>query len=211
MRQSEEANANARRAKERADKLRDDFNAAEKEAVGSDANAKALTMQAEQMVCYADEIAAKECGLATVEKRRDEHNARVNVAAALQRAKAQVDEHAKKHAALETGIEKIRALKVGIGKAVEIVPGLAIADGGLTFEGLPLNQAATSRRLRVACALAFAEKPQLKLLRVDDGEHLDSKSRAELISIANEHGWQVVMTTVADIDGLKVEIVEAAS
>jgi hypothetical protein len=54
------------------------------------------------------------------------------------------------------------------------------------------------------------QNPRLKLLRIDEGERLDSHSRETLLRIADEHGWQVILTCVRDGDALKVEIVDGS-
>lgn len=71
------------------------------------------------------------------------------------------------------------------------VDGLAIADGAVTLDGLPLDQASDARQLEVACALAMADNADLQVVRVRDGSLLDSESLAALERMASERGWQV--------------------
>lgn len=90
------------------------------------------------------------------------------------------------------------------------VEGLAVVDGRLELRGVGLGQASTAEQYDVACAVAVKQRPQLRLLRIDDGEHLDSETRKRVFERAERHGFQVLMTAVADGD-LKVDIVERVS
>ena len=53
-------------------------------------------------------------------------------------------------------------------------------------------------------------QPTLRVLRLDDGEHLDVQSTETLYKIAEEHGFQVFVAAVANNNGhgLQVEIVD---
>jgi hypothetical protein len=119
-------------------------------------------------------------------------------------------EHAKhvaEHKRRDGHIDAIRELRKHLLDGVDLgVPGLAIGDGTLLVGGIPYGKAATSERLRVACAVAMRQRPRLRLLRVDDGERLDREHREELLRIAGEHGYQVLITTVSDAKDLHIEI-----
>ena len=157
----------------------------------------------------AAEIEAKKTDLGNLETKNEgirERQQQATTAATLEADKIAAEA---KHSNLDTIVEKLRSLKTSLAASIDIVPGLTIGDDGLLFEGVPFSQASRSRRLRVALAIATAQNPELKLLRIDDGEHLDGKAKAEVSKYANEKGYQVIMTCVADQDDLKVEIVEA--
>jgi hypothetical protein len=116
-----------------------------------------------------------------------------------------------KHRRLDAQLEDLRRLRKQVLEGANLgVPGLSVGSGELLVNGVSFKQAARSKKLRVACAVAMKNPANLRLLRVDDAEHLDENSRNELLDMADDHGFQVVMTCVDSNDGLKVEIEEAA-
>ncbi|HYE85079.1 MAG TPA: hypothetical protein VEA16_01900, partial [Vicinamibacterales bacterium] len=89
------------------------------------------------------------------------------------------------------------------------VPGLAFSDDGLTFDGLPFEQASYAQQLRVAVAMGLAVNPKLKVLLIKHGNALDSSSLQLLAQLAEEHGAQVWLERVAEsADGVSVYIEE---
>jgi hypothetical protein len=82
------------------------------------------------------------------------------------------------------------------------VPGLTIGDTGeVLFNGLPIEQCASSEQIRIGVALAAAANPKLKVCFVRDGSLLDGKTRAVLAELAKEHNLQVWMECVGDVPG----------
>ncbi len=86
------------------------------------------------------------------------------------------------------------------------ISGLEATEDGLTIKDIPFAACSMSQRLRVACAVAMRQQPQLKLLLVDEGERLGETSKNLLIDLADEYGWQVVLTSVSKDPQLCVEI-----
>jgi len=85
------------------------------------------------------------------------------------------------------------------------VPGLAFSDDGLTFEGLPFEQASYAQQLRIAVAMGLAANPKLKVLLIKHGNALDVKSMALLSDLAESAGAQVWLERVAEsADGVSV-------
>jgi len=125
-----------------------------------------------------------------------------------------IEEHRKsveKHQALDSKLEHLRDLRIHLLDGVSLgIDGLSLSDGDLHLNGIPYRQASHAERLRVACAVAMKQNPALKLLRVDDGEHLDKNSRALLLELADANDWQVIITAVSSTDTeLKIEIEDA--
>lgn len=93
------------------------------------------------------------------------------------------------------------------------VEGLAFTDEGVTFNGLPFDKGnqCMSDILRVGVAIAVAQDPALKIVRIKDGSLLDSKSRADLLAMLSTCGFQAFIETVADSDlqALTIEEVPA--
>ena len=116
------------------------------------------------------------------------------------------------HERLEGILAALRDLRAHLLHGVDLgVAGLAVGEGGLRLGGVPLRQASMAEQLRVAAAVAMHQNPRLKLLRLDEGERLDRQSVELLLGLADERDFQVIMTRVADVEGLKVEIVEGAA
>jgi hypothetical protein len=81
------------------------------------------------------------------------------------------------------------------------VEGLGISDaGGVTWNGLPFEQASTAVRTRVSVAIGFALNPKLKILLVRNGNDLDAKNLQLLADLAKEAGGQVWVERIAGGD-----------
>ena len=80
------------------------------------------------------------------------------------------------------------------------IDGLAIEEGIVHMDGFPFSQASTSRRIRTGFAIAIAQKPKLRIMRIEQGNDLDSKGMATIEQLAGEHDMQVFMERVADTD-----------
>ncbi len=71
------------------------------------------------------------------------------------------------------------------------IPDLGVTDDGVTYKGLPLDQASSAEQLRVSVAIAMAMHPKLRVLRIQDGSLLDDTSLALIASMADAHDYQV--------------------
>ena len=119
--------------------------------------------------------------------------------------KAQVVEAAKlKLEGLEQ--ERIRRLAA----APWPVQGLAFSDDGLLFNGLPFTREnqCMSDIVKVGVAIAVAQNPALKIVRVKDGSLLGKAKREELLAAMREHGYQVFLEMVTEDKELKAIVLE---
>lgn len=91
--------------------------------------------------------------------------------------------------------EKRRALA----EADMPIDGLEVTDEGVLFEGLPLDQASMSRRVRICTAISAALAPELQIALVRSGNDLDRESLAAFYSYCQEVGLQA---WVERIDGI---------
>jgi exonuclease SbcC len=127
------------------------------------------------------------------------------------KAKKEVEALTAAPAKLTAEIESIDARKKALLDLVNWpVPGLGIRDGAVTFNGTILAQCGTSVRMRVSFAIACAMNPKLRTIRMDEGESLGLEGRTELLRMAEEKDFQVLMTVVKDgpaEDG-ELEIIE---
>lgn len=122
----------------------------------------------------------------------------------------QAHENSKRlHLATDQKLEALRDLRKSLLNGADLgVKGLEVGDSELMLNGVSFKQASLAERLGVAFAVAMKGNGALKLLRIDNGEHLDSVHREHLLSLADKYGFQVVMTCVSDDSELKLEIVD---
>jgi hypothetical protein len=100
--------------------------------------------------------------------------------------------------ACDERIEQIDSQKAeAIANAHFPVPGLGFDGEGVTFLGVPLEQASGAERLRVGLAVAAALNPNLKMVCVRDGSLLDGEGRQVVGKWAQDAGYQVLMEIVA--------------
>ncbi|KKK76307.1 hypothetical protein LCGC14_2865000, partial [marine sediment metagenome] len=73
------------------------------------------------------------------------------------------------------------------------VPGLAFdfEKPCVLYNGVPLQQASTSEQLRIGAAIAMACRPELRVIRVRDGNCLDAQSLGMLSAMAKENDFQL--------------------
>jgi len=80
------------------------------------------------------------------------------------------------------------------------VPGMGFAEDCVTFEGLPLEQAASSVRLQVSAAVGMALNPRLRVMRIEDGSLLDAENLDALAEMAKANDFQVWIERVGSGD-----------
>ncbi len=86
----------------------------------------------------------------------------------------------------------------GIAAAALPVPGLSFNDEGVLYRGVPFGDASRSERMRISAGIGMSANPELRVMRIDDGEALDSESLAVLDELAEEHGYQVWISKVSE-------------
>jgi len=101
--------------------------------------------------------------------------------------------------------ERETAKNRAIAEAEMPLPELGFGKGVVLYKGLPLDQASSAEQLRVSVSIAMAANPKLRIIRIQDGSLLDSKSMRLLAKMAEEHDYQVWIERV-ETDG-KVGIV----
>lgn len=85
-------------------------------------------------------------------------------------------------------LEKKRTL---VEQAKFPLPGLAITDDAVLFEGLPLQQASSARQIKISAAIGMALNPKLRVMIIREGSLLDAKSLAALQDLANSNDFQL--------------------
>ncbi len=85
---------------------------------------------------------------------------------------------------------------VGLATATFPLKELSFDDTGVTYNGIPLAQASGKEKRIVGVAIAMASNPELRVLRIDEGESLDSEGLAHIAQLADENDYQVWMSRV---------------
>ena len=78
------------------------------------------------------------------------------------------------------------------------VEGLGFAESGITFSGLPLEQASSAEELRISVAIGLALNPTLRVLLIRDGSLLDDNNLAMLAQMAAAADAQVWLERVGE-------------
>lgn len=101
--------------------------------------------------------------------------------------------------ALTSEIDGIDLEKERRAAAAELpVPGLGFRHDGLTYQGVPFEQASQAQQIRVSVAMGAALNPALRVLLVRDGSLLGRAQLELLGALAAERGLQVWVERVAE-------------
>lgn len=182
--------------------LRAEAKDAAKVAADAEASAKAAMADIEGLVDVDDApIRARLDGL-------EEANRKVRENAERARQEKALESLREKSAALTEAIQACDTERAErIAKAPIPVPGLGFdAEGFLTLNGVPFDQASSAERLRVSVAMGMAANPKLRVLLIRDGSLLDEESLRLVGELAAEHDAQVWIERVEDDDHVGVVI-----
>lgn len=108
------------------------------------------------------------------------------------KAKESLESLQKESDELTNKLEKIKEYKGELLKSAPFpVEGLGFSADGVTYKGLPFEQASKAEQIQISMAIAIAMNPKLRVVRIDDGSLLD-KSHMEIIErMAAENDFQV--------------------
>jgi DNA repair exonuclease SbcCD ATPase subunit len=127
-------------------------------------------------------------------------------------AKARANRDASKHnasidaakAEYEGFTGRIEALRESKDKALAEakfpIDGLGFDESGVTYKGVPFQQASSMEQLRVSLAIAMVSNPKLRVIRIKDGSLLDDDALALVAETAEQHDYQVLMERVGTGD-----------
>lgn len=122
-------------------------------------------------------------------------------------AQAELTTLTRESADLTAKIDKIDEDKAAaLTKAKMPIEGLSFADGIVTFNGLPLNQASGAQQLQVSTAIGASLNPELRVLLVRDGNVLDKAHLLALAGFAEQHDMQIFMERVDETGEVGVVI-----
>lgn len=86
------------------------------------------------------------------------------------------------------------------------VKGLAFDADGVTFRGVPFDQASQAEQLKVSVALGLAANPDIRVLLIRDGAVLDEESLAMVARMAAKRDAQVWVERVGEGEEVQVVI-----
>jgi len=142
--------------------------------------------------------AALRAQISTIEAR----NQKVSQNKARAELETSRDEQQAKADALTAMITRCDAEKVErLTSATFPVEGLGLDDNGVTWQGLPFEQASTAIRTRVSVAIGAALNPKLKVCLVRGGNDLDETNLALLAQFAEEAGMQIWLERIVGAKG----------
>lgn len=114
-------------------------------------------------------------------------------------ATKQLEQQKAEHANIQTKIDaNLQKHKEVLQAANLPVKGLEIHAEQLYYNNIPFEQLSQAERLKVAMAMAIAEKPELRIVRIMDGALLDHDSMGVLKAMAEQNDFQVWIETVSD-------------
>ena len=126
--------------------------------------------------------------------RADEHEITRQQHAALDSARAQVDEY-------EKGISDIGVeVQTALSEADFGVDGIAVGDMGVLYRGRPFGQAASNERITLSTAIAMKMRPksdeQIRVMIIRDGSLLDAGALEALKAAAETNDYQILVERV---------------
>lgn len=194
-RQIADNQANAQRLRERAATKRDQAKALLDEADAIDAEADALETLVTSRVGILDLIdtAALEQALENAEAT----NAQVRAYESRAAVAATVAELANASKAYDDAIETREAERRAVIEAATFpIAELGLTEDGVTYKGVPLEQASSAEQLRVSAAIGMALNPELRVMLIRDGSLLDEQSLAMLASAAEAEDFLLLIESV---------------
>lgn len=155
------------------------------------------------------DVAKTRAELADIEKTNAERARRAQATEQLDRLMGESKRIRDEHKQAEDIVNAVREIRSHLLDGINLgVTGLEIKDGQLQLNGVPFSQASQAQKISVGCSLAMLKKPRIRILRIDDGEHLDQDTKRLVFDMADAHGFEVIMTCVKDSKQLEIEIVE---
>jgi hypothetical protein len=137
-----------------------------------------------------DALQAQIAEAETIRKIRDKHQARAKHEDDAESFEAQAK-------ALTAKLDEMDKAKAdAIATAALPVPGLSFGDGCIMFGGVPFEQVATSKKIKVSVAVGMALNPDMRIMTIDEGSELDSSGLAILEEMAAAADFQVWIARV---------------
>jgi recombinational DNA repair ATPase RecF len=95
-----------------------------------------------------------------------------------------------------------------IARAKFPVAGLGFSDDGVTYNGLPFEQASNAEQIKVSIAMGMVGNPKLRVMRIKDGSLLDDDSMAMVEKMAEDEDFQIWLELVDTTGKVGVYLVD---
>lgn len=154
-----------------------------------------------------DEADLDELLTAEIEKQiatAEEDNRKYREAKALADLEADLDCQSENERTCSARLEEIKAEKDALVASAKLpLPGLALTDTGVTYNGVPLEQCSSAELTNVSAAIGFSLVPpddqsKLRIMLVREGSLLDKNSLKKLAEMADKYGWTCLIEVVGE-------------
>lgn len=168
-----------------------------------------LTRAMDESASGALAVAKLEADLATLREQQKAVAVDRDRRSEARKAQAEADTLAGRYAALTRALDAIKAYRAKMAAQLPI-PGLEIRLGdkrAVLVDGIPWESVNDARQRMVWAQLAMlraqaaGDEPRLKVVLLDDAEHLDDASREALLAEADRQGVQVILASVVSGGG----------
>lgn len=116
--------------------------------------------------------------------------------ALLARATYEADQLTKKIDAIDAKKSKLLA------DAKFPIDGLGFADDGIKLNDVPFCQCSMSEKIKTSTAMAMAQNPEFRVIRIKDASLLDAENLEAIQSQAKDHDFQIWYEMVSSGDGV---------
>ncbi len=129
----------------------------------------------------------------------DEVNSKIRQNAERKRLAAELNSFCGKADYLTEQLDELDASKQrDLESADWPIEGLGFGDDGVTFSGLPFEQASSAEQLRTSVAVGMAGHPELRVMLIRDGSLLDEDNFAMIGTMAAEADFQLWIERVGE-------------
>lgn len=139
-------------------------------------------------------------------------NAKVRANGERKRADAEAAQYKKDYDALTSELESLRAEKMKLLDNADLpLPGLAVADGELTYNGVKWDCMSGSDQLKTATAIVRKLNPKCGFVLIDKLEQMDIDTLREFGQWLESEGLQAIATRVSTGDECAIIIEDGTS
>lgn len=129
----------------------------------------------------------------------DDHNKHVRAVLNARELRKELEQTKAKSDNYTAQIKKIDEEKLALLESAKLpVAGLNVEGDNILIDGIPFDDLATSKRIKISMEICAATQPTLRAMRISQGSELDSDSMAEIYKFAETNDFQVWMECVAD-------------
>ena len=168
-----------------------------------DVIAKGKALQAEVKELVDPDITGLQQQMTDIEKTNKAYRSAVEYREVEQKLKTSQEESQ----AFTNKIQAIEQQKETMLKEAKFpIDGLGFNEQGVTFNGIPFKQCSSAERLKVSLAMAMALNPELKVIRITNGNLLDSSNMTVVEQMAKDNDYQIWLEMVDESGSMGIYI-----